>query len=437
MDNFTQLESHSNELARAVRSLASYCRGADVQQSVADQLLIDSEAHKEVHRAKRSICANVARIKTLMCGPTDFLEHLASQVAILACLGWLGEFQILACIPLTGSVPIQDVADLSSVPEPQLCRIIRLTATVGFLDEPQMGHVAHTPLSASFVENPSFLDAGMFLAEFATPAALQMAPSTQRFGDSCRPNESAYNLAFNTTKPFHTARKERPKLSRQWSAYLHYAGGLHAADNVADILTQLNWSNISNACIVEMGGHSTSTAENLARLYPTLHFVVQMSESPTPTPDVSGGEMDSSRITVTNRAPGTRQTATNAAVYILHLASSPASVILAELRIHLGILRASSGIMLIFTSRLLPEPGCVSLPGADTSARARDLALLQLANEGEMEMVELLDMIDSVCDSSGKLVVINKLRSPSSLVAALVVKYQVCVADRGVEPRPV
>jgi len=143
-----------------------------------------------------------------------------------------------------------------------LGRIIRLTATAGFLHEPQPGHVAHTPLSAPFVTNPSFLDAAMFLAESAAPAALHMAQATQRFGagGSHRPNESAYNLALNTTKPFHTARQEQPKLNRQWFAYLHYAGGLHlhTADHVADILAQLNWSNLSisisnaRACIVEV-----------------------------------------------------------------------------------------------------------------------------------------------------------------------------------------
>lgn len=155
---------------------------------------------------------------------------------------------------MVGSVPIKDVADLSSVPETHLGRIVRFTATVGFLDVSRPGHVGHTPLSAPFVTNPSLLDAAMFLAESAAPVALQMATATQRFGDSQQANESAYNLAMNTIKPFHTAHEEQPKLSRQWTSYLRYAEGLHAAGDVTDILTQLNWSNISNVgrCVVEV-----------------------------------------------------------------------------------------------------------------------------------------------------------------------------------------
>ena len=155
-------------------------------------------------------------------------------------------------------MPIKDVADLSGVPEAQLARIIRLTATAGFLHEPQPALVAHTALSAPFVTNPAYLDAAMFLAESAAPAALEMAPTTQRFGESDRPNETAYNVALNTTKPFHTARQERTKLHRQWSAYLRYAGGLYAAEQVTDVLIQLDWANV--------GSGSSLVVEVLLRL---------------------------------------------------------------------------------------------------------------------------------------------------------------------------
>jgi len=82
--------------------------------------------------------------------------------------------------------------------------------------------------------------------------------------------------------------------------------------------------------------------------------------------------------------------------------------------------------MIILTTRLLPEPGNIPDPEIEAMARSRDLTLLQLVNEGEMEMVDLLEMIDTVRDSVGKLVVTNKLRSRKNLVVALFVKYQVC-----------
>lgn len=173
------------------------------------------------------------------------------QNQLLACLHWLGEFQVLACIPLSGSVPFKDVADLAGVPSTQLSRVVRMTATAGFLHEPQPGHVAHSALSAPFVTKPSFLDAAMFLSEIAAPTALQMAFATQRFGHSQRPDESAYNVAFGTEVAFASVCEQRTKLQRQWPAFLrHGTGDVDAC--VTDILTRLDWRSLGNASVVEV-----------------------------------------------------------------------------------------------------------------------------------------------------------------------------------------
>ncbi|KAJ9142488.1 6-hydroxytryprostatin B O-methyltransferase [Pleurostoma richardsiae] len=457
MDTASQLESYSDDLATSVRGLSTYIRSSDEQPSLPRQSpAVGSEVHREVQRAKASILSSIAKIRASVCGPADLLKHLASQCEITACLRWLGEFQILACIPLSGSVPVKDMADLSGVPEEQLTRVIRLTATIGFLHESQPGHVCHTPLSAAFVSDPSFLDAAMFLAESVAPAALQMAEATQRTQLSYRPNGSAYNLAFNTTEPFQVARDERPRLSRQWTAYLHHAGGLHTADNVIEILTRLNCSGGESESVrmVEINAPSTATAQSLVEAYPTLHYVVQVANTATGAPcrfalntaattfrtadrpAPAREPLDAGlnpRITVANRAPGTRQIVTDAAVYIVHpppVLGTPApgtpalEAILAELQVHFGVLRANGSVMLILTDRLLPEPGSVLDPEVEAVARARDLTMLQLANEGETELLELIALVDSVRDGEGGLVVANKLRLRGEIIVALTVKYQ-------------
>ena len=133
----------------------------------------------------------------------------------------------------------------------QLCRVVRMMATAGFLQEPQPGQVAHTALSAPFVTKPSYLDAAMFLSGTAAPAALQMAAATQRFGHSQRPNDSAYNVAFNTPATFDSACEQRPKLQRQWPAYLRYGTGDVDA-SITEVLTRLDWLSLGNACVVEV-----------------------------------------------------------------------------------------------------------------------------------------------------------------------------------------
>lgn len=174
-----------------------------------------------------------------------------SQNQLLACLHWLCEFQVLACIPLSGSVSCKGVADLAGVPEAQLLRVVRMMATVEFLREPQSDHVAHSALSAEFVTQPSLLDAAMFLSETAAPAAMHMAEATRRFGDSQQRNESGYNVAFNTTGTFSGMCEQRPKLQRQWPAYLRHGTG-EADDGVMDILTRFDWHSLNMATVVEV-----------------------------------------------------------------------------------------------------------------------------------------------------------------------------------------
>lgn len=147
-------------------------------------------------------------------------------------------------------MPIEDVAELSGVPEDTLSRIIRMTATAGFLSEPQPGHVAHTHLSSPFVVKPSYLDAAMFLAETAAPTALQMSAATQRHGESEKANETAYTVAFNTSHTFQSACEQRLKLQRQWPAFLRCVGDLD--DGVAELLGKLDWHSLGNACIVDV-----------------------------------------------------------------------------------------------------------------------------------------------------------------------------------------
>lgn len=198
----------------------------------------------------------------------------------------------------------------------------------------------------------------------------------------------------------------------------------------------------------------------LADLYPALHFIVQMSEPghvpqqsmsdwwppATPTslsrasiPGPKPGELrsqPSSRITVQQRTPGTPQSVYDAAVYILRLplpstgvpSQSLPSHIIAELKAHIGVLRASSCATLVLTASLLPEPGTVN-PIVEAKARLRDLSLLQLANEREIEILELMEMLNSVRDSTGRLVVINKHRSRDNAMVAFEVRYQT-YADR-------
>lgn len=381
--------------------------------------------------------------------PSDFLRGLALHTQLVACLQWLCEFQVLACIPLDDAVPFKDVADICGVPECQLFRVSRLMITSGFLQEPQQGHVAHSPLSAQFVTEPALLDAVMFLSGTAAPASLKMATATRQYGASDRTDQSAYTVAFDTGVPLASVFELQPRLQRQFGTYLESVTNGDQA-GTRDVLMRVDWGSLGNATVVDVGAHSSATAAGLVALFPTLQFIVQMYEAPSTTtpsssdlprlphlpaalPPVPGiGFSDhNAKVTLQKRFLGTSQPVRNAAIYILHLPSPTPSLkwstiaihATAELTAHVDVLRANPGSRLILTALVLPPPGTVDVE-VEATARLRDISLLQLSNGRHAEKVEVVDLLNGIRDSSGGFVVTDEIRCPSSPFVALEIRYQ-------------
>ena len=82
MTSLSQLETYTNELVAATKALATHCRDAGVGST--PHLTVPDHAPFEVHRARRDVLANAARLQTLLAEPGDFIQHLASQVRTLS-----------------------------------------------------------------------------------------------------------------------------------------------------------------------------------------------------------------------------------------------------------------------------------------------------------------------------------------------------------------
>lgn len=156
-------------------------------------------------------------------------------------------------------------------------------------------------------------------------------------------------------------------------------------------------------------------------------------ESDTPQSIQDNSASSGANLSVTYRSAGMPQHVKDAAVYILHLPTagprpspggSAAMLIRSELQSYLDLLRTNGGVMLVLTTRLLPESGSLCGPEVEAVARARDLYMRQLGGDGEMEMTEFIGIIEGVGDNGGRLVVTSQLRGHNNLVVALVVKHQ-------------
>lgn len=134
----------------------------------------------------------------------------------------------------------------------------------------------------------------------------------------------------------------------------------------------------------------------------------------------------SGRFATQTRAPAAAQSIKDATVYILRLraASSPRETLIAELQAHLQVLRDSASGTLILELPVMPEPGILDA-NVEASARLWDLSRSQFTNgEGDLDVDDLDGLIGSISDGSGRLVIVNKLRSRSSTTMAIGIKYE-------------
>lgn len=151
---------------------------------------------------------------------------------------------MLACIPLEQPTTFEDVAELASVPKSQLVRVTRIAAMVGFLREPEPGHVVHSALSARFVLEPFSLDALLFISDIASPTSMQMTRATKTYGETQKLDQTPYQLVFHTTPEF----MEHPKLRRQHAAY----NRLSAYNPVTNLPSMYDWHSIGPGTVVEV-----------------------------------------------------------------------------------------------------------------------------------------------------------------------------------------
>lgn len=159
----------------------------------------------------------------------------------------------------------------------------------------------------------------------------------------------------------------------------------------------------------------------LAESHPALIFVVQTQINVTAT------ATSHNNLHLCQRVHGTPHTVADAALYLMRVpAAIPGPIrphIEAELRAHLPVLQAQRSAILILTCPLLPEPGAVSRQ-TELLARLRDLACLQLTGSGLLTLQELVELVGSIHDAHGGLVILRQIDTPNSAVVGLVVRYQ-------------
>jgi 6-hydroxytryprostatin B O-methyltransferase len=154
-------------------------------------------------------------------------------------------------VPHEGTISYPDLAAAAHVPLHQLKSITRMAITGSFLQEPVLNQVAHNKTSARFVSNPSLCDWALFLAEDSAPMAPKLVEATQRWGETTKKTETAFNLSLHTDLSFFDYLSSSPEFTQRFSGYMkNVAKG--EATSIKHLVQGYDWASLGNATVVDV-----------------------------------------------------------------------------------------------------------------------------------------------------------------------------------------
>ena len=126
-----------------------------------------------------------------------------------------------------------------------------MMATNRFLRVVSPERVAHSRLSAEFLQRPEYSSTVEFVARYSAPIALALTDATNRWGETTAKNETAFNIAFNTETPWFDYIANSSEMSALFAEYM--LGRNTAAGLALDYVTKgFDWDQLGKANVVDV-----------------------------------------------------------------------------------------------------------------------------------------------------------------------------------------
>ncbi|KAJ4389513.1 hypothetical protein N0V93_006983 [Gnomoniopsis smithogilvyi] len=362
--------------------------------------------------------------------PDNLLRTLVSQTQLLAGLHWLNKSQVLACIPPGEAVPFENVAEMAYVSLAELSRVIRFTATFGFLSEPQTDLVAHTSLSRHFLNKTSLSDAIMFFGDAVFTQMLK-TPFTTQLQDRAAHGHSPFQSLHPGT-PFKLDAHYPPRLKRQATAFQRQVlqRALSSERTTADLLgpwmadPSPNTFTVVQVCCEPDAIH---VARAIACRHPQLYSVIQLDAETGLVCDGSEDDTNPGHVTIQHCAPISAQRVKDAWLYIIHLPTpsvlpTPVDMLSCATHMlwaHFDILRQNRSSRLVLVANGLVGSAKVNSK-AEAATRMYDLLLMQMTTDKQaITMNQMEQLLSTIRDTSWGLVIWRKEISDSHPTVAI------------------
>lgn len=295
-----------------------------------------------------------------------------------------------------------------------------MAITGGFLCEPSPSMLAHNPTSVLFRRQQGLVDWALLLSEISAPTAQKMVEVTERYGETSKKTETAFNVQYDTDLPYFDYFGQRPALRARFASYMKTVGSFPGT-NIKHLIHGFDWASLGDATVVDVGGSNGHASIAIVNAFPQLKCIVQdLPETIANAPPLP--ESLHSRISFMSHDFFKLQVVEGAAVYLLRmiLHDWPDAEAKKILQNHVEVLR--KGARLIIMDTVLPTPGSVPT-NEESLLRYRDLTMMQMFNSKERELSDWAALLDGIDAEGGKLVLKAVEKPFGSVMSVMEVTY--------------
>ncbi|WEW59435.1 O-methyltransferase [Emydomyces testavorans] len=248
-------------------------------------------APPEVVKARRELTEAARNMCDLAMFPGDYIRRFALSVRSLPpqyhdndTLRWIYRFNIADIVPLKEDISFADIAATANVAEDHVRRILRFAMTNNIFHEPRPDHVAHTAASSLLATDEKVKAWVGYTCEDSFPTSVHAVDASVKFKNSKKPNESAYNLAFQTSLPYFEHLAHFPEREKRFAMTMQ-ATTLASGFNISHLANGYCWESTGNSTVIDVlapsgvAGSTGHASIAIAAKAPEAKFIVQDLES--------------------------------------------------------------------------------------------------------------------------------------------------------------
>ncbi|KAI9755733.1 MAG: hypothetical protein M4579_004163 [Chaenotheca gracillima] len=231
---------------------------------------------EEVEAKRKALIDDTQTLKRLALGPTGLYHEILSQFTDLLSLRAIYCYDLAKPVPVEGEASYEEIAQASHLDLGHTRRFLKHAMTNRLFKETEEGMVRHTVASRMLVEDPTLYDFVGLLTDDFHAASIKVIESMKKYPGSEEPNETGFNVEYNTSSPLYVELAKDPERMRRFRSGMSFSLRDQGLD-LRYLVQGFDWAEIDKPgnTVVDVGGGHGDVTRALVTSTTSLKLVLQ------------------------------------------------------------------------------------------------------------------------------------------------------------------